>query len=76
MWALALCSKGSLMFSPKLPSRPAPSWAASMMPGPAPVIVMKPASRIFLAKATADLNSGSLGLVRALPKIESFRSVS
>ena len=47
-----------------------------MMPGPAPVIVMKPASRIFLAKATADLNSGSLGLVRALPKIESFRSVS
>jgi len=46
MAELAVCSNGSLMFKPKDISRPAPSFPAFMMPGPAPVRVMKPRAAI------------------------------
>src|SRR3569833_447022 len=45
-WSLRLCSKGSSMPSPTEmpPTAPAPPLAASMMPGPPPVITAYPAS--------------------------------
>ena len=40
MMTFACCSKGRRMLRPKLCSRPAPRWAAPMMPSPAPVMTM------------------------------------
>ena len=37
---LAFDSKGSRILTPKLLALPAPPWAASMIPGPAPVITI------------------------------------
>ena len=42
--SLASCSKGRRMFTPMERSRPAPSMPASMIPGPAPVMTIQPAS--------------------------------
>jgi hypothetical protein len=50
---LASCSNGRRMFSPKLFSPPAPSWAAPMMPAPAPVTTIHPSSVIRLPKSRA-----------------------
>ena len=45
-YGLAPCSKGSSMLQPmeRPPPMRAPLFAASMMPGPAPVMMAKPAS--------------------------------
>jgi len=40
MNSFAMFSNGSRMFTPKLCSRPAPSWHARITPGPAPVMIM------------------------------------
>ncbi|MNF03591.1 hypothetical protein D3C81_2202450 [compost metagenome] len=37
---LACCSKGRVMLNPRLFASPAPSWAAAMMPPPAPVMTI------------------------------------
>ena len=42
MVGLVCCSKGRRMLTPRLRSRPAPSIAAAMMPGPAPVTTIHP----------------------------------
>ena len=42
MKALAPCSKGRRMLTPKAISRPAPSMPAAMIPGPAPVTTIQP----------------------------------
>src|ERR1017187_7321730 len=65
MTGLALCSHGRRMLTPKLFSGPAPSWPACMMPGPAPVITMKPAAEIFLPNSAACWYSALVGCVRA-----------
>ena len=50
MMGLALCSQGRRMLTPKLFSGPAPSCPACMIPPPAPVMTMKPASAILRPK--------------------------
>ena len=64
MIGLASCSNGSRMLTPKLRSRPAPRWQASMMPPPAPVMTMKPASAMARANASAVRKIGVV-LLRA-----------
>ena len=71
--SLAGCSKGSRMLTPKEASRPAPPWAAAMMPPPAPVITIQPAYTMRAAKVRACSQSGLPGWVRALPKIATLR---
>ena len=73
MIGLAACSQGRRMLAPKLFSGPAPSWPACMMPGPAPVMTMKPAAVILRANSTACLYSVLLGCVRAEPKMVTLR---
>ena len=53
-------------------SRPAPSMAACMIPGPAPVTHIHPASARRAATRRAVSNSGSSGVVRAEPKMVTF----
>ena len=65
--ALASCSNGSRMFSPKDRSRPAPSCAAPMTPLPAPVITIQPAPVIRLPNPWACRETGWSAGVRADP---------
>ena len=51
------------------PAIRAPLFAASMMPGPAPVMIAKPASASSRAVSCAASYCGSLGSVRAEPKM-------
>jgi len=60
------------MFTPNERSRPAPSIPAAMMPGPAPVTTIHPASAIRWAMARAWAYTGSSGRVRAEPNIVIF----
>jgi hypothetical protein len=53
MISLAVVSKGRRIATPKLPSRPAPPWPAFMMPSPAPVMTIQPASDMRRLKSTA-----------------------
>ena len=53
MNALAPCSWGRRMLTPKERSRPAPSIPAAMMPGPAPVTTIHPASARCAARSRA-----------------------
>jgi hypothetical protein len=64
---LAPCSKGSLIDTPMLCARPAPSIAACMIPGPAPVTTIHPRSASIEAIRVACSYSGSPRLVRAEP---------
>ena len=66
------CSKGSSMFRPidsAFASR-APLLAASIAPGPPPVMIAIPASPTIRAVSRASLYSGSSDEVRAEPKNE------
>jgi len=53
MIRLALCSKGRRMLIPIARSWPAPTWAASMIPSPPPVMTIHPFPAISLPNATA-----------------------
>ena len=64
------------MFTPKEASRPAPSWAAPMMPSPAPVIIIQPASVMRAPKRFAWRQAGAARGVRALPNTETLRRSS
>src|SRR4029434_5503242 len=55
------CSNGSLMLTPKLRSRPAPSWQARMMPCPPPVMTMKSRAAISRENSSAVRYAGSIG---------------
>ncbi len=52
MTGFAVVSKGSRMATPKLASRPGPTWPAFMMPSPAPVMDIHPASAISRLNST------------------------
>ncbi len=69
----ACCSKGRRMFTPKDASRPAPPWAAPMIPSPAPVITIQPDRTIRSENSRAWIQSGCSGRVRALPNTATFR---
>jgi hypothetical protein len=69
-------SKGRRMLIPMLRSRPAPTLAASMIPGPAPVTTIQPDSASLPASTLACSYSGSLGWVRAEPNTVTFRTSS
>ena len=71
--SFACCSKGRRMLTPKDASRPAPAWAAPMMPSPAPVIVIQPSSVMRAAKSNACCQAGSSRRVRALPNTDTLR---
>ena len=60
------------MFSPieRAPASCAPRFAASMMPGPPPVMIAKPASPSARAARARSAYSGSSSGVRAEPKID------
>ena len=49
MKALADCSKGRRMLTPRAMSRPAPSMPAAMIPGPAPVTIIQPLRAMAVA---------------------------
>src|SRR6266480_7715556 len=69
-YSLSPCSKGSSMFRPTespRPSRP-PLLAASMVPGPPPVMMAKPRRASSAARARAASYIGSGGRTRAEPK--------
>ena len=53
MTGLAPCSNGSRIATPMLRSRPAPSIAACMIPGPAPVTTIHPRSASAAAMRVA-----------------------
>src|SRR5512134_1528164 len=54
----------------------APRLAASMIPGPPPLITAKPASDSLRAISTASWYIGASGVVRALPKIDTAGRIS
>ena len=60
------------MATPMLASRPAPSIAACMMPGPAPVTTIQPWSASSRAISEAWRYTGSWAWVRADPKTETL----
>ena len=66
------CSNGSSMFSPTDVEPPslAPRFAASMIPGPPPVMIAMPSSLSSRATARASSYCGSPSGTRADPKIE------
>ena len=63
------CSNGSSMLSPTegAPESTAPRFAASMIPGPPPVMTAKPASPSRRPTSRAAAYRGSSGSVRAEP---------
>src|SRR4029077_10746741 len=69
-YSLSPCSKGSSMFRPTESPRPsrAPMLAASIVPGPPPVITAKPRRESSAARARALSYIGSGGRTRAEPK--------
>ena len=74
MYGLCFCSKGSFIFKLKLFSRPAPLLPASIIPGPPPVITLKPFSTISLDSISAILYSSESLRTRAEPKTTTFFS--
>ena len=68
MTGLAPCSNGRRIATPMLCSRPAPSIAACMIPGPAPVTMIQPRSASAFAMRRACSYTGSSVRVRAEPK--------
>ena len=66
-------SNGRMMLSPKLLSRLAPAWPASMMPAAAPVMVIHPRSLIRSPNAWAAKYAGWSGRVRADPNTPTLR---
>ena len=64
------CSKGSSMLQPidMPPASRAPLLAASMIPGPPPVMIAKPARACRRATSSAMRYCGSSGATRAEPK--------
>ena len=73
-WLVA-ASNGSRMLTPNALSGPAPSRPASMIPGPAPVMIIQSWAAMAVASRRAWSYSGSSGSVRADPKMASFRSL-
>src|ERR1700682_47308 len=69
-YSLRPCSKGSSIFRPTDRPRPsrAPMFAASMVPGPPPVMMAKPRRARSAASARAAAYIGSGGRTRAEPK--------
>src|SRR5205807_8686958 len=69
-YSLSPCSKGSSMFRPTDNPRPsrAPRLAASMVPGPPPVMIAKVRRDSSAARARAASYIGSGGRTRAEPK--------
>src|SRR6202165_38717 len=69
-YSLSPCSKGSSMLRPTESPRPsrAPMLAASMVPGPPPVMMAKPRRASSVASARAASYIGSGGRTRAEPK--------
>src|SRR5438045_1955636 len=69
-YALTPCSKGSSMFKPTESPRPsrAPLLAASIVPGPPPVMTAKPRRASSAERARAASYIGSGGRTRAEPK--------
>src|SRR5260370_15102678 len=69
-YSLRPCSKGSSMLSPTESPRPsrAPMLAASIVPGPPPVMMAKPRRASSAASARAASYIGSGGRTRAEPK--------
>ena len=59
---------------PKECSRPAPSFAACMMPPPPPVMTIMPFSRMSSAQRRAWRYWGCSGGVRAEPKTQTLRT--
>ena len=74
MIGLAACSNGSRIDTPIECSRPAPSIAACMIPGPAPVMTIQPACARSAATSRAALHRGSFARTRAEPKIVTLRA--
>src|SRR5256885_4836608 len=70
-YGLELCSKGSSMLQPteQFPPSCAPLFAASIIPGPPPVIIPNPALDKRCAVSTAALYDGSSPFVLADPKM-------
>src|SRR5205807_3072112 len=68
--SLRPCSNGSSMLRPTDRPRPsrAPLWAASIVPGPPPVMMAKPRRASSPARARAASYMGSGGRTRAEPK--------
>ena len=54
MMSTALCSNGNTMFTPKVFSVPAPSIAACMIPGPAPLMIIHSSSAMARPNSTAS----------------------
>jgi hypothetical protein len=73
MTGLGAASNGSRMLAPNDSFEPAPSWPASMIPGPAPVITIHPRFAISREKSRAAMYSSSPCWVRAEPKIVTLR---
>ena len=71
-YGFAPCSCGSSMLKPTLRPPPSlqPRFAASITPGPPPVITAQPASPKSFAVARAAAYSGESSRIRAEPKIE------
>ena len=67
-------SNGRRIVTPRLRSGPAPSVAAAMMPGPAPVTTIQPASASRPARSRAWTYSGSVVRVRAEPNTVTLRT--
>ena len=74
MNGFAPSSWGRRMLTPNAWSRPAPSVPAAMIPGPAPVTTIQPASASRAARSRASTYTGSSGSVRAEPNIVIFRT--
>ncbi len=55
MTGLASASNGRTMLTPKLRSAPAPSWPASMIPGPAPVMIIQSRAASASARSRAQV---------------------
>src|SRR5574341_1079006 len=71
---LSVCSKGRRMLIPMDRSGPAPRLAASMIPGPPPVITSHPLFAISLPKSTACRYIALPGSHRAEPKTVTLRA--
>ncbi|MNP41493.1 hypothetical protein D3C76_1351990 [compost metagenome] len=70
---LACCSKGRVMLNPRLWSLPAPSWAAAMMPPPAPVMTIRSERARVAPSSRARAYIGCSSGVRAEPNTVTLR---
>jgi len=70
----ASCSNGSRILRPNDRSPPAPSWAAPMMPAPAPVTTIQPSSTMRRPNISAAMAADCVGAVRAEPNTVTLRT--